>query len=42
MATVDRSLTVSSWPDGHAAGSPAADIERETSKVEPQARQRKS
>lgn len=39
-ATVDSSFTVSSWPSGHGAGSDALIIGRETSKVDPQARQR--
>lgn len=39
-ATVDRSLTVSSWPAGHGAGSDELIIGRETSKVDPHARQR--
>ncbi|GAA1645521.1 hypothetical protein GCM10009733_048310 [Nonomuraea maheshkhaliensis] len=42
MATVDSSLTVSPWPSGHVAGSSEADMGRDTSNVEPQARQRKS
>jgi hypothetical protein len=42
MATVDRSFTVSSWPSGQAAGSSEADMGRDTSNVEPQARQRNS
>jgi hypothetical protein len=42
MATVDSSFTVSSWPSGQADGSPEADMGRDTSKVEPQARQRNS
>ena len=41
-ATVDSSLTVSSWPDGQEAGADASLIGRDTSKVAPQARQRKS
>src|SRR5690606_37319974 len=41
-ATVDSSLTVSSCPRGHTAGSLAALIGRSTSKVSPQARQRNS
>ena len=40
--TVESSLTVSSWPEGQVAGSPEAVIGRETSKVSPHARQRKS
>jgi hypothetical protein len=39
-ATVDSSFTVSSCPSGHDAGSDALIIERETSKVDPHARQR--
>lgn len=39
-ATVDSSLTVSSCPSGHGAGSDALIMGRETSKVDPQARQR--
>ncbi len=39
-AIVDSSLTVSSWPSGHGAGSDALIIGRETSKVDPHARQR--
>src|SRR5690606_33525842 len=41
-ATVDSSLTVSSCPHGHTAGSLAALIGRSTSKVSPQVRQRNS
>ncbi len=40
MATVDSSLTVSSWPSGQDAGSLDADMGRDSSNVEPQARQR--
>ncbi len=39
-ATVDSSLTVSSWPDGQGAGSDDSAIGREISNVDPQARQR--
>ncbi|GLW65503.1 hypothetical protein Arub01_37470 [Actinomadura rubrobrunea] len=39
-ATVDSSLTVSSWPDGQVAGADASLIGRDTSNVDPQARQR--
>jgi len=41
-ATVDSSLTVSSWPAGQAAGAPDSLIGRVTRKVSPQARQRNS
>jgi hypothetical protein len=41
-ATVDSSLTVSSWPCGQVVAALAADIGRLTSKVSPQARQRYS
>src|SRR5277367_2347083 len=41
-ATVDSSLTVSSWPCGQAAGAPDSLIGRVTRKVSPQARQRNS
>ena len=41
-ATVDNSLTVSSWPCGQAAGAPDSLIGRVTRKVSPQARQRNS
>jgi hypothetical protein len=41
-ATVDSSLTVSSWPCGQAAGAPDWLIGRVTRKVSPQARQRNS
>jgi hypothetical protein len=40
METVDSSLTVSSWPSGQGAGSLDADMGRDSSNVEPQARQR--
>ena len=39
-ATVERSLTVSEWPCGHAVGTAASRIGRLTSKVSPQARHR--
>jgi len=41
-ATVESSLTVSSWPCGQAAGADASLIGRLTSKVSPQARHRNS
>jgi hypothetical protein len=39
-ATVDSSLTVSSWPSGQVAGADDSVIGRLSSNVEPQARQR--
>jgi hypothetical protein len=39
-ATVESSLTVSSWPCGHATAVGAAVSDRVTSKVSPQARHR--
>jgi len=39
-ATVDSSFTVSSCPDGQVAGADASLIGRDTSNVDPQARQR--
>ncbi len=42
MATVDRSLTVSEWPDGQSAGEDDSAIGRLSSKVLPQVRQRYS
>jgi hypothetical protein len=41
-ATVESSLTVSSWPRGHAAGAVASLIGRLTSNVSPHARHRNS
>lgn len=41
-ATVDSSLTVSSWPAGQVAGADASLMGRDTSKVDSQARQRNS
>jgi hypothetical protein len=41
-ATVDRSLTVSACPAGQVAGCDDWSIGRDTSKVSPQVRQRKS
>jgi hypothetical protein len=41
-ATADSNLTVSSWPAGQVAGAPASAMERATSNVSPQARQRNS
>jgi hypothetical protein len=41
-ATVDKSLTVSSWPAGQAVRTPDSLIGRWTSNVSPQARQRYS
>lgn len=41
-ATVDRSFTVSSWPDGQAAGAEDSAIGRLISNVSPQVRQRYS
>jgi hypothetical protein len=40
MATVESSLTVSSWPPGQVAGADASLIGRDSSNVDPQARQR--
>lgn len=40
IATVDSSLTVSSWPSGQSAGAALSLIGREISKVAPQARHR--
>jgi hypothetical protein len=42
IATVRSSRTVSEWPDGQGAGSSMFAIERVTSKVSPQERQRTS
>jgi hypothetical protein len=42
MATVDSSLTVSSWPAGQLAGAADSLIGRDISKVSPQERQRYS
>lgn len=41
-ATVDRSFTVSSWPDGQDAGAEDSAIGRLSSNVSPQVRQRYS
>jgi hypothetical protein len=41
-ATVDSSFTVSSWPDGQAAGAADSAIGRLSSNVSPQVRQRYS
>jgi hypothetical protein len=38
--TVESSFTVSSWPPGQEAGADASLIGRDTSNVDPQARQR--
>lgn len=42
LANIDSSLTVSAWPAGQAAGSPASLIGRRTSKTASQLRHRNS